>query len=150
MSGTYVKNYCHLIFSTKNREPVITQTIKEELYAYIAGIINNQDSFLHAINGMPDHIHILFNLPKGIALSKFVQIIKMNSSKFINEQNDLPNKFEWQKGYGSFSVSPSCLQKVIHYIQHQEQHHKQKSFKEEFLEFLDAYEVSFEEKYIWK
>ena len=150
MSGTYVKNYCHLVFSTKNRENLITPEIKNKLYPYIVGIINKQNSYLHSINGMPNHVHILCDLPKNIALSKFVQVIKINSSKFINEQADCIQKFEWQKGYGSFSVSQSNLKKVDLYIQHQEQHHKNKSFKEEFLEFLEAYEIPFDHKYIWK
>ena len=150
MSGTYVKNYCHIVFSTKNRSKCINEDIKQKIYAYMVGVISKQNSFTYAINGMEDHVHILCDLPKNMELSKFVQIIKMNSSRWVNEEFSLLNKFEWQKGYGAFSVSPSKIEQVELYIKNQELHHMKMSFKDEFIEFLNAYNIDFDQQYIWK
>jgi putative transposase len=150
MSGTYIQNYCHLIFSTKDRVKLIDKELQKPLYTYISGIIKHQDSFLYAINGMPDHIHILCSLPKNNSLAKFVQSIKMNSSKWIHENHPKHSHFSWQKGYGAFSVSPSKKKQVMSYIHNQYDHHSVKSFQDEFIEFLNAYEIPFNSKYIWK
>ena len=150
MSGTYIQNYCHIIFSTKERQNLLTNELTKVLYPYISGIIQHQDSFVYALNGMPDHLHILCALPKTISLSKFIQHIKMNSSKWVHENYPEYSHFSWQKGYGAFSVSPSKKKQVISYIQNQETHHRHKSFQDEFLEFLEAYEIDFDSKYIWK
>jgi len=150
MSGSYVQFYCHVIFSTKNREPLIHSDFQDELYCYITGIIKNQDSFVYTINGMPDHIHILCALPKIITLPKFIQTIKMNSTKWVHENYKNHAHFSWQKGYGAFSVSASKKAQVIAYIDNQQKHHQNKSFQDELIEFLNAYDIEFDSKYIWK
>lgn len=149
MAGTYTQIYIHIIFSTQRREKLIKNDFNEELHKYITGIITNKNQKLIAINSMPDHIHILVGLKPSMALSDLVRFIKSNSSKFVNEKNWIRHKFHWQKGFGAFSCSRSQLSDVIQYIENQEKHHKRKTFKEEYLEFLRKYEVEYDPKYVF-
>lgn len=137
-------NTCRFIFNlffAVNRDGLIHSSFKEELYQYISGIIKANNHKLLAINGMSDHIHILIGMRPTQSISDLMQIIKANSSKWINEKKFLKIKFEWQEGYGAFSYSKSHVQNVINYIQNQEERHRTKSFQEEYLEFLEAFEV---------
>ena len=149
MGNTYTSLYIHYIFSTKNRLPLIVPEIQDRLWPYMAGIAKNNNMKALAVGGMPDHIHILLSLSATISISKTIQIIKGNSSKWINENFDTSGHFSWQKGYGAFTVNISILQDTVRYIQNQAVHHRRKSFKNEFLDFLKKNEVVYDERYVW-
>jgi len=149
MAGTYTKLLYHIIFSTKDREPLITPHLRENLYPYIGGIIRGQEGVLQAIGGMPDHIHLVVGVKPDLSVSELVRLVKANSSKWINEQASHAGRFGWQSGYGAFSVSLSQLAAVCEYVQRQEEHHSKKTFQEEYLDFLRRHEVSFDERYLW-
>lgn len=150
MANTYTQLHIHIIFAVKYREGVIQQSWREELYKYIAGIIQAHNHKLIAINGMPDHIHILIGMRPTQSLSELLQDIKGSSSKWINEKKFVRGKFEWQEGYGAFSYGKSQLKTVIEYIENQEEHHKKRTFREEYIAFLEKFEVDYDEKYIFK
>lgn len=120
------------------------------MYKYINGIITRNDHKLLAINGMPDHIHILFGLRPAQSLADLIREIKANSSKWINLNKLTKGEFKWQEGYGAFSYSKSQLNYVIKYIENQEEHHKKKTFIQEYIEFPEAFNVEFDNKYIFK
>lgn len=149
MANTYTQIYIHIVFAVKGRQNLISNNWKDELYKYITGITINEGQKLIAINGMPDHIHILVGLKPNKALSDLVRDIKANSSRFINEKRWINGKFEWQTGFGAFSYNHSQLTNVINYIQNQEEHHKVKIFKEENVEFLKAFDVDYKSEYIF-
>ncbi len=148
-NATYSQIHLQLIFAVKFRDALIQHNFKEELYKYITGIIQNNKHKLLAINGVEDHIHILIGFRTHQSVSELVNIVKSNSSKWINEKKFLPVRFEWQKGYGVFSYGKSQINAVINYINNQESHHHKKSFREEYLEFLNKFEVEFDEEYIF-
>ena len=150
MPNTYTQIHLQFVFAVKYRNGLIHSSFKEELYQYISGIIKAHNHKLLAINGMPDHIHILVGMRPSQSASDLVQNIKANSSKWINEKKFLKVKFEWQEGYGAFSYSKSHVQNVIKYIQNQEKRHQVKSFNEEYLDFLNAFEIDYDERYVFK
>jgi len=136
--------------AVQNRQSLIGDEWKDELFKYITAIIQNNDHKLLQINGMPDHVHIIFGLRPVQSLSDLMKHVKQDSSKWIN-QNKLANgKFSWQQGYGAFSYSKSQLPRVIKYIQNQQEHHKTKTFREEYLALLEAHGVDYDERYIFK
>ena len=139
----------HIIFSTKNREPLIHLEIEKELYAYMASICNDNGCYAHRIGGTQDHIHITCNLSRTITVSKLLEEVKKSSSKWIKTKGDLYKNFTWQKGYGAFSLGMSQLTSVKKYVEQQKEHHKHKTFKEEYLEFLEKYQVKYDERYVW-
>ena len=149
MANTYTQLYIHIVFAVKGRQSLISANWKEEIYKYITGIITNKGQKLIAINGMPDHIHILIGLKPDKSISDLVREIKSNSSKFINDRKWINGKFEWQTGFGAFSYSHSQLTNVINYIQRQEEHHKTKTFKEEYIEFLNSFNIEFKDEYLF-
>jgi REP element-mobilizing transposase RayT len=149
MADTYSQIYIHIVFAVKGRDNLISKKWKEELYKYISGIVVNEGQKLIAINGMPNHIHILIGLKPTMALSNLVRDIKANSSKFINTQQWIAGKFEWQQGFGAFSYSHSQLDTVIKYIQNQEEHHKTKTFRQEYTEFLKLYNIDYKNEFIF-
>lgn len=149
MANTYTQIYIHIVFAVKGRQNLIHANWKDEIYKYITGIVTNEGQKLIAINGMPDHIHILIGLKPDKSLSDLVRDIKANSSRFINEKKWINGKFEWQTGFGAFSYSHSQLTNVISYINNQEEHHKIKTFKEEYIEFLKAFDVDYKNEYIF-
>ena len=149
MPQSLVKNYIHIVFSTKHRQPFIKKAIKAELHAYLGGICRDLECFPRAIGGVEDHVHILCLLSKKIALVDLVAKVKANSSKWMKTNGDEYATFYWQGGYGAFSVNPSEIEVVIEYIQNQEEHHKKRTFKEEFRLFLKKYEIEFDERYVW-
>lgn len=150
MANTYTQIYIHLIFAVKGRACLIKNEWRNELYKYVTGITKNKGQKLIAINGVSDHIHLLVGMKPDIALSDLVRDIKANSSGFVNDKKWTKIKFNWQQGFGAFSCSHSQLDTVIKYIQNQEAHHKKKTFKEEYLQFLDKYSIKYDEKYIFK
>jgi putative transposase len=149
MANTYSKLYFHITVAVKGRANVISAKWKEELYKYISGIISNKGQIPIAINGMPDHIHLLFAMKPDHTLADLMRDIKANSSKFINEKNWVQGKFEWQVGYGAFTLGYSQLNMVIDYIKNQEVHHQTKTFREEYIEFLKENDVDFNADYIF-
>ncbi len=149
MANTYTQLYFHVVFAVKRRNNFISEQWKDELYKYISGIIANKDQKLMIVNGMPNHIHLLIGTKPNSNLSDLIRDIKANSSKWINEKKLTPMKFEWQTGFGAFTVSQSGVAKVIEYIKNQEEHHRNKTFKEEYVEFLKAYEINFKEEYLF-
>jgi putative transposase len=147
MADTYSQIYIHVVFAVKRRANMIPPEKKDELYKYITGIVTNEGQKLIAINGMPDHIHILIGLKPTKSLSDLVRDIKANSSRFINEKKWQPQKFEWQNGFGAFSYGHSQLTQIIRYIENQEHHHRKSSFKEEYAQFLHLYNIPFDPQY---
>jgi len=150
MANTYTQIHIHAVFSVQHRHCIIRNNWEEELYQYITGIIQNQDHKVLAINGMPDHIHVLFGMRPVQALSDLMQDIKASSSKWINQKKFVNGKFSWQEGFGAFSYSKSHVNDVIDYIKLQKEHHKKRSFIEEYLDFLEKFEVPYDERYIFK
>lgn len=149
MANTYTQIYIQVVFAVQGRQNLIQPECKDELYKYIAGIIRNHEQKLLVINGVADHIHLLLGLKPNIALSDLVREIKANSSKFINEKGWIKGKFNWQEGFGAFSYGHSQLDSIISYIQNQEKHHQEKSFKDEYLSLLRKFDVAFQDKYIF-
>jgi REP element-mobilizing transposase RayT len=150
MSNTYTQIHIHFVFAVRHRYGIINASWKDELYKYITGIVQNNNHKLICINGMPDHIHILAGVRPVQSVSDLMQDIKGSSSKWINNKKLVAGKFEWQEGYGAFSYGRSQLKEIINYIENQELHHKKKTFIEEYREFLKAFEVDFDEAYIFK
>ncbi len=150
MSSTLTNLIYHVVFSTKNRENLLTNELKGELHRYVGGIVKHEGGILLGIGGTQDHVHIIFKLKPTYALSEIMRKVKGGSSKWINKEKQLRNKFAWQEGYGAFSVSKSQTSNVIQYVSNQEKHHKNLSFKDEFLQFLKRHHVEYDERYIWK
>lgn len=149
MANTYSQIYIQIVFAVSGRENLISKEWKDELYKYITGIVTNHGQKLLAINGVADHLHLLLNIKPNIALSELVRDIKANSSRWINEKRLVRGKFQWQEGFGAFSYSLSQLDDVIGYIQRQEEHHQKVSFKQEYLTYLERFNVDFDEKYVF-
>jgi Transposase and inactivated derivatives len=149
MPNTYTQLYIHVVFTVKNRECVISKSWKNDLYKYITGIVQNNGHKMLAINGSNDHIHLFFGVNPNQSLSDLMKDIKANSSKWINDNRLVLGRFSWQTGYGAFSYSHSQLDNVIQYINGQEGHHKKRSFKEEYLEMLNKFDVKFEDEYLF-
>lgn len=149
-SGTFSQIYIHVVFAVKGRNSLINPTWEEELFKYITGIVQNKKQKMLAKNGTMDHIHFLFGMKPSCCLSDLVREVKKASNIFINEKRFLKSKFEWQEGYGAFSYSHSALDNVIGYINKQKEHHKKKSFKEEYIEFLRKFEIEFKQEYLFE
>lgn len=143
MANTFSQIYIQTVFAVSGRESLIQPTFKEELYKYITGIVRNQKQKLIAINGMPDHVHILIGLRPAIALADLVQQIKVDSTHFINKRKFVHGRFSWQEGYGAFSYGHSQLDRVIRYIQNQEGHHDRQSFRNEYMSLLKKFDIGF-------
>jgi len=150
MAQSLSKVYLHIVFSTKKRFPFIKPEIEDELYAYMGGTIKKLGGIPFIINGMGDHIHIFSTLPRTVALSKFLEEIKKNSSRWIKTKGREYQNFAWQGGYAAFSVSDSVKDTVVQYIQNQKEHHRSLSFKEEVIKFLKKYDLDYDEKYLWE
>ncbi len=150
MANTYTQIHIQFVFAVKYRDCLIHPSWKEELYMYITGITKENGHKLLAINGMSDHIHILIGLRPTQSIADLMQNIKGGSSKWINLKKFLKIKFEWQEGYGAFSYSKSQVINIIQYIKNQENHHKAKSLREEYLEILKEFEIDYNENYIFK
>ncbi|NQX81143.1 MAG: IS200/IS605 family transposase [Flavobacteriaceae bacterium] len=149
MANTYTQLYFHIVFAVKGRQNKISTNWKDELYKYISGIVSNQNQKLMIINGMPNHIHLLIGTKPNCNLSDLIRDVKTNSSKWIDQRKFMNGKFEWQTGFGAFTVSQSGISNVVEYIKNQEKHHAKKTFKEEYIEFLNAYHIDFKSEYIF-
>ena len=147
MANTYSQLYAHIVFSVKNRQSLLQKEVKSEVYNYIAGVIANQGYTLIAINGMADHIHILIGYKPTLAISSLIREIKEHSTKWINSQQKVMGKFEWQKGFGVFSVSRSGIDQVADYIRNQENHHAKRNFHQEYVGLLTRHGVDFDLAY---
>ena len=150
MADTFTQLFYHIVFSVRNKESLIGKEIKNDLYKYINGIVTNQNQKLFIINGVPNHVHLLLNCKPNINLSQLVGEIKEHSTKFINNSGFVRGKFYWQAGFGAFTVSKKDVAVVLNYIKNQEEHHKQKSFKEEYLELLKENEIEFKTEYLFE
>jgi putative transposase len=149
MPGTFSQLYIQIVFAVKGRQSLIEEKWEAELYKYITGIITNKNQKLIAINGTPDHIHILIGMKPSCCLSDLVREIKKASNDFVNKKGFTRSKFEWQEGYGAFTYSYSALDNVIQYIQNQKEHHKKRSFKDEYKEFLIKYRIEHKDEYLF-
>jgi REP element-mobilizing transposase RayT len=150
MAGTYSQIYIQVVFAVKGRENMIVKTWRTELHKYISGIITAKGHKAIIVNGVADHVHCFIGLKPVMALSDLVRDIKNNSSKFINDRKLVRGKFQWQEGYGAFSYAHSQVENVYTYILNQEEHHKKKSFKEEYLELLQKFEVVYQPEYLFE
>jgi putative transposase len=149
MANTYTQIYIHIVFSVSNRTHLIDTENKSEIEKYIAGHLKNKKHKLLAINCMPDHIHIFIGLNPDISISNLVRELKISSANFINDKKFIKGIFSWQTGYGAFSYSRSSIDNVIKYVQDQEKHHKKKSFQEEYLNFLEKFNIPYDKKYVF-
>lgn len=149
MPQSLARLYVHLIFSTKHRQPLLRDRLRDSLHAYMATVIRNIDCPATLINSVEDHVHVLFELARTVALSKAVEEVKKTSSKWIKTQDDDLASFAWQGGYGAFAVSESNCPTVRDYIANQREHHRTRTFQEEFRMFLERHGVEFDERYVW-
>ena len=150
MASTFTNLLYHNVYSTKYRRETIATEWQPELYAYIGGIINERDGIPLQIGGMPDHIHILAKLSPKLAIMDVLRDIKAVSSKWVNERQLTRGRFEWQTGYGAFSVSQSQFDVVRTYIQHQEQHHRKTPFQSEFITLLERHQIEYDPTYVFE
>lgn len=149
MSQSLSKILLHLVFSTKNHEPLIGQDVRAGLHAYLAGSCRANGSQAYRVGGTQDHVHIACSLPRSITVSKLLEEIKKSSSVWIKGQDPACSSFSWQSGYGAFSLGQSQLGNLIKYIDGQQEHHRKRTFKEELLDFLQKYGVEYDEQHLW-
>ncbi|MEX2176666.1 MAG: IS200/IS605 family transposase [Pirellulaceae bacterium] len=149
MSGTYTNLLYHIVFSTKNRLPLISRGLQSDLHAYLGGIVREHEGIALIVGGMPDHVHLLAKLKPKFSVSDVVRDIKAGSSKWINETNRARGKFGWQDGFAAFTVSFSQVSRVRNYIQNQEEHHRASEFQSELLTLLRKNHVEYDEATIW-
>jgi putative transposase len=149
MGQSLSKVYVHLIFSTRDREPLLLGGLRGEMHAYLAAVLNNHDSPALKVGGTTDHVHALFRLSKNRTLAGLVEEIKTSSSRWIKTQARGMGGFHWQSGYGGFSVSPSELERVVEYVEEQEAHHRLVSFQDEYRRLLKQHNIEYDERYVW-
>ncbi|WP_295717599.1 IS200/IS605 family transposase [Mucilaginibacter sp.] len=150
MANTFSQIYLQFVFAVKDRQSLITKNNKEELHQYITALVQSRRAKLLAINCMPDHIHIFVGFKPTILISDFVKEIKVESNEFVNSKNWVKGKFSWQEGYGVFSYSHSHIDAVVKYVLNQEKHHQKRTFKEEYLDLLNKFEIPFDERYVFE
>lgn len=149
MGQSLVRNYLHLVYSTKHRQPFIQPPVEEELHNYLGGICNRLECQSIKVGGYTDHIHILCKLSQKIALMKLVEEVKSHSSRWMKTKGEEYLDFYWQNGYGAFSVNPSQVDNVIAYINNQHEHHNKMTFQDEYRAILKKYKVEYDERYVW-
>ncbi len=149
MSNTFSQIYLQFVFAVKGRQSLVPKQHKEELHKYITGLVQNRKAKMLAVHCMPDHTHFFVGFKPSVLISDFVKEIKIESNEFITDKRWLRGKFSWQEGYGVFSYSHSHIDRVIKYILNQEQHHRKKSFRKEYHELLEKFQIPFEEKYLF-
>ncbi len=150
MANTYSQINIHCVFAVKGRENIITKNFREELHRYMSGILKNDGVFPLAVGGWNDHVHVFFELTPDLKISDLIRMLKATSSKWINDNRLVLGKFQWQEGYGAFSYSRSQRDNVINYIMKQEEHHKKRTFREEYLELLKNFEVEYKQEYVFE
>jgi REP element-mobilizing transposase RayT len=149
MGHSYVCSYFHCIWSTKERKPLISSELEQRLWPYMGGIARDNGFKALAIGGTADHVHLLLSLPGRLAIAKAVQLIKGGSSKWVHDDFPQHQAFEWQEGYGAFSIGVSHREQTVAYIQNQKQHHRRKTYQDEFLSFLKKHDVEYDPRFIW-
>ncbi len=149
MPQSLARLHVHLVFSTKNRDPLITDGVRGSLHAYMATVLQNLGCAPVLINSMEDHIHLLFDLARTVAVSHVVEDVKKSSSKWIKTQGEVFATFAWQAGYGAFAVSESMVETVRNYVANQAEHHRKRTFQDELREFYKRHRIVFDERYIW-
>ena len=149
MSHTFVNSLHHCVFSTKERRPLITAALQMRLFRYMGGIAKANKLKIIGAGGVADHVHLLISMPATISISKAMQMIKGGSSKWIHETFAEHRNFEWQEGYGAFSIGVGDVQRTVKYIENQAEHHERIDFKTEFLAFLKRHEIEYDERYIF-
>ncbi len=149
MADTFTQIYIQIVFAVRNREALIQPEWEEDLFKYITGIVQKKDQKMLAINGTKDHLHIFIGMKPTCCLSDLVREVKKSSISYIKEQKYIKSAFYWQKGFGAFSYSHSQLDQVIRYINNQKQHHKKKSFKQEYTALLKAFNIEFKNEYLF-
>jgi REP element-mobilizing transposase RayT len=150
MANTYSQISIHSVFAVKGRENFIIKDWRDDLHKYISGIITGNGATSLAVGGWKDHVHVFFGMPVTTSISDFMSVVKANSSKWINEQRFVKGKFQWQAGYGAFSYSRSQRDVVIKYIMNQEEHHRKKTFREEYLKMLSGFTIEYDDKYLFE
>jgi REP element-mobilizing transposase RayT len=149
MANTYTALHYHIVFSTKNRQPLIGPELRERICGFLGAIARENKATALCIGGTADHIHLLVMVPAAVALSKMVQLLKGGSSKWIHETFPQVPNFAWQDGYGAFTVSKSQIPEVIRYIKGQQEHHRARTFQEEYLDFLEKHQIEYDKRYVW-
>lgn len=149
MGQSLVKNYTHLVWSTKHRQPFITEDIEDELFSFLADSCKKLECPVLTVGGYKDHVHVLCMLSQKIALMKLMELVKSHSSGWIKTKGEEFKNFYWQNGYAAFSVSPGHVKQLVPYIQDQRAHHEKQTFKEELRGWLKKYEVEYDERYVW-
>ncbi len=150
MANTYTQINIHAVFSIKGRANLLKKSFRGDLFKYIFGILKNNKQYPLAVNGYKNHVHIFFELHPTTSISEILRIVKTNSSKWINQNSYVNGKFSWQEGYGAFSYSRSQRDNVIQYIVKQEEHHEKRTFKEEYLDLLQKFEIKFDNHYVFE
>lgn len=150
MAGTFSQIYIQIVFAVKGRENLLQKPWREEVFKYMAGIIKGKTQKPIIINGIADHVHLFIGLKPAMSLSDLVRDIKNNTSNFINDKKLVKGKFAWQEGYGAFSYSHSQIENVYQYILNQEEHHHKKTFREEYIDILQRFEIEHDEKYLFE
>ncbi len=150
MANTYHQLYIQIIFAVKYRKAILNKEWRNEVFAITAKFINDTGCQSLIVNGVEDHVHCFLSLKPSVSISELMKAVKAKSSKFINDSGFLSHRFEWQEGYGAFSYSQSQIQNVYRYIENQEEHHKKRTFKEEYLDLLDKFEVEYDERYLFE
>ena len=149
MSGTFSQIYLQIIFAVKSRQNLLHESWRQEIFKYMAGIIKEKKQKPIIVNGISDHVHLFVGLKPSMCISDLVRDIKSNTTNFINDKKILGNKFSWQEGYGVFSYAHSQINTVYHYVENQEEHHRKKSFREEYIDFLEKFQIEYKEKYLF-
>ena len=150
MANTYTQLHIQFVFAVQNRISLIQPLWEEELFKYITGIVKNHKHKMIAINGMPDHTHLFVGLHPAQSISSLMQLVKGESSEWINSKRFVKGKFQWQEGYGAFSYGHSQVSQVYNYVMNQKKHHMKRTFLDEYRELLEKFEVPFDERYIFK
>jgi putative transposase len=149
MAGTFSQIYIQAVFAVKGRENLLQKSWRDDVFKYMSGIIKGKNHKPIIVNGVADHVHLFIGLRPAMAISDLIRDIKNNSTNYINKRGLIPGSFAWQDGYGAFSYSHSQLNNVYQYILNQEEHHRKKTFREEYLAMLDEFEIPHDEKYLF-
>jgi REP element-mobilizing transposase RayT len=150
MAGTYSQIYIQVVFAVQGRQNLLAREWRDEVFKYMAGIIKNKGQKPIIVNGVEDHVHVFVGLKPSMALSDLVRDVKNNSTNFINEHAWIKGKFNWQEGYGAFSYSHSQIENVYNYILNQEAHHRKQTFQEEYMDYLEKFQIKHDVKYVFE
>ena len=150
MAGTFTQIYIQVVFSVKNRQNLLMKPWRDDVFKYMSGIITNKGQKSIIVNGVSDHVHLFIGMKPSMALSDLIRDVKNNTSNFINEKRWINSKFSWQEGFGGFSYSYDDIDAVYKYILNQEKHHHKKTFREEYLDLLEKFDIGYDKKYVFQ